>query len=224
MKRTSVVGGLLLLLISACGSPVGELEGERHLSQVSTEPGVIYPIAMPDVLKGDTPAQRAARARSMDATMEVYEDVRKILKSDRSMSEKSRAARALLDNQRAAPEARWLLEQVVALHMMAAYDPESRNTADVEDVGLYTRLLVKHKNPSADLILKGLHAVRGSWTEDEVAVAARTAITQAEAWLDRVCVGCKTGVEAADVPIQEARSMRSVTVSKAVAELAGLIE
>ncbi len=225
MKTTTTLGLLLLLVVPACGPLVSDSSEEAELSLTTDKPGVIYTLEIPEALKGDHPDKRKARARMMDAAMEVYEEVRMTLKAERPFGEKSRAIRELLASRPEEAEERWLLEQMVALHLLEAYDAQYMETADVAEVGFYTRLLVKHESPNADLILKGLHAVRNSWTEAEIAAAARTAVAQAKAWLEKACPGCRLGLDpATEARVQDAQSAHVEAVRRAASELSSWID
>ncbi len=224
MKTTTIIGLLLLLVFPACGPPVNDLSQEAAPPVATDQPDVFYTLGVPEALRGDHEDKRKARARMMDATMDVYIEVRLMMKAKRPFGETSRAVRELLVNHPEEAEERWMLEQMVALKMLDAYDEQYAVPADAAEVGFYTRMLVKHENPNADLILKGLRVVRDSWTEAEVAAAARTAVAEAEAWLEEVCPGCKKGNDPAlEGRMQDAQSTRVEAVSKAAGELSAWI-
>ena len=77
-------------------------------------------------------------------------------------------------------------EQVIARQMLSErLLPAEPTTESREAIAYYTRLLIKNKYPDVTVLQPALAALGGYWSSNELISAAKSTVSNAEAWLDR---------------------------------------
>ncbi len=79
----------------------------------------------------------------------------------------------------------FIREQTAALLMLHILLDGQDYAAKREAIGYYTRLLTRHRNPEAALIVEALGVVKGYWPEDEFRTAASRAMEGVEVFLSK---------------------------------------
>lgn len=79
----------------------------------------------------------------------------------------------------------FIREQIAALLMLHILLDGQDYAAKREAIGYYTRLLTRHRNPEAALIVEALGVVKGYWPEDEFRTAASRALEGVEVFLSK---------------------------------------
>lgn len=179
---------LLAPVFSACTDAIGEPVAPANLSPHAVDHVAFGTPAA--YLEATSEAQRLkdfeANVAVLHNTADTGTDYASLLRSEAPLADKDRAAETLLASYTGAE---WnVVRQAVSAQLLELH---LRNgSGDTEAIGRYTAALVEAENPSANLIAPALEQLRGTWSAEQIAAAARTSHAVASAWLTQHCAEC----------------------------------
>lgn len=92
----------------------------------------------------------------------------------------------------------WRVEQSAANNMLTTLLLPGEMTSEKQDaIAFYLAMLLRNEHPDAQVILQGLEAMRGKWSQEEISGAAHAAVRFARSYLEKnPCIPCvqQTGV------------------------------
>lgn len=166
---------VLTLLFAACSeSPTA------HDSTPPPTPGLMI-TALPDGY--ERPATQEARLDAFEARSAFRVALREIMGDAEGWRDADARTRALLRDTPDVPA--YAKEQTAATSMLTTFllHGDQPEPAQVEAIGAYTEMLVRHGNPDADLVDQALAALDGSWSDTQISQSAEAAYAATEAYV-----------------------------------------
>lgn len=194
-RLLAVTCALAALVLPTTGcSDVAETLPESAASDWTGKPGWIVEPAPGDegLPKGNSsdPADGLRALHQMKAAAAIMGPSYGALRLDAGPNERAAALQDAFRADGIPDDSRRIAEVFVSLHAIDELIPVEGEKASPKNMEPFVNLLLEHKNPNADVVLRGIRHMEGYWSDEHVASASHQAAATAQAYLNRLCENC----------------------------------